>query len=74
MSRSRKKYSVAKDNTRSAKWWKRQANKKVRNSSPMSGGDYKRWYCSWNIHDYVAQVWDHEKDAYPDWYMLFRRK
>ena len=54
MSRSYKKYPHWTDNTRGgAKWAKRKANKKVRKIFDISNGCiYKRYYDTWNIHDY----------------------
>ncbi len=38
---------------RAAKYWKRQANKKVRKAHNVPDGMvYQKFYCSWNIHDY----------------------
>lgn len=56
MSRSYKKSPVYTDRPNGAKYWKRQANKKVRKYNKLfnKGNSYKKFYCSYNIHDYVS--------------------
>ena len=56
MSRSFKKHPVCTDGRDGRKWPKRQANKTVRRFKKGldDGKDYKKLYCSWNIHDYIA--------------------
>jgi DNA relaxase NicK len=57
MSRSRKKNPVSTDGgVKSVRWWKRQANKAVRNyqKSVDNGKSYKRLFETYNIHDHKA--------------------
>lgn len=58
MSRSYKKTPIIKDNGRSKKWSKRQANKVVRKSNDIANYmQYKKAYDSWDVCDW--------KDYYP---------
>ena len=55
MSRSYKHSPIYTDRPNGAKWWKRQANRKVRYSSDiLNGKGYRKFYNSWNIHDYIS--------------------
>jgi len=60
MSRSYKKTPIIKllpsSKHGGAKWFKRDANKKVRKSECQDGGYYKKLYCSYNIHDFILYV------------------
>lgn len=80
MSRSYKKSPVWTDRKHGAKWWKRQANRKVRyNKDTVQGKNYRKMYCSWNIHDWISResradaiAWYHrttheERPYYKDW-------
>ena len=57
MSRSYKKASVYTDYSRkTTKYWKRQANHKVRRSKDVfNNKSYRKAYNSWRIHDYVTR-------------------
>ena len=67
MSRSYKKHPIYTDRARGAKYWKRQANRKVRHyKDRVLHNDYKRLYCSWEIHDWVSR-WD-RAEAIKDYY------
>ena len=57
MSRSIKKHPVYTDGKAGRKRAKRQANKTVRKfkNKIKNGKDYKKLYCSWNIHDYISR-------------------
>lgn len=56
MSRSYKKSPIWTDRKHGAKWWKRQANRKVRyNKDTVQGKSYRKMYCSWNIHDWISR-------------------
>lgn len=51
MSRSYKKFTVSKD--QNSKFGKRMASRAIRREkSVQSGGDFRKYYCSWNICDY----------------------
>ena len=78
MSRSYKKAPVCTDYSRkTTKYWKRQANHKVRrHQDVMNGKSYRKVYESWKIHDYAyyeskidAITWyeKHENDI-PRWF------
>ena len=56
MSRSYKHTPMYTDRTHGAKWWKRQANRKVRHYKKEldNGRMYKKIYESWEIHDWVS--------------------
>ena len=56
MSRSYKHSPICTDYTRKhTKFAKRQANIRVRRSRGLyNGGNYKKLYCSWDIHDYCS--------------------
>jgi len=57
MSRSVKKSGWCTDGRDGRKWWKNQANRKLRNAEEVPNGKaYKKLYESWNIHDYRFQV------------------
>ena len=54
MSRSYKHMPIYTDRPNGAKYWKRQANRKVRYSKDfLNGKGYRKFYNSWNIHDYI---------------------
>ena len=89
MSRSFKKHPVYTDGRGGRKPWKRIANKVIRNhkSYLQDGKNYKKLYCSYDIHDYICRCsWeeykeiyreDFEKDAkklYRQWLRYFRIK
>ena len=63
MSRSYKHNPVYTDYSRNTtRLLKRQANHKVRRSLDVPNGKiYRKFYCSWNIHDYIS-YWT-QKDA-----------
>lgn len=62
MSRSYKYSPICSDRPHGAKWWKRQANRKVRYSSNiLKGKGYRKFYNSWRIHDYIS--YESKKDA-----------
>lgn len=54
MARSYKKNPVYTDRPNGAKYWKRIGNKKVRKSKDyfQKGKKYKKFYNSWEIHDF----------------------
>lgn len=53
MSRSYKKTPVCTDHTYGRQWFKRKANKRVRKSADVPNGKkYKKYSCTWDIHDY----------------------
>lgn len=66
MSRSYKKHPVYTDGRNGQKKSKRYANKKVRHSKNVPNGKYyKRYFCSYDIHDYVSRwTW---KEALESW-------
>lgn len=54
MSRSYKKTPIVKDNIKTRKYYKRQANKLIRRSPLVFDGNYyRKIYNSWDIYDYV---------------------
>ena len=56
MSRSYKHNHICTDRKHGAKYWKRQANRKVRHSFNVPNGkQYRRFYDSWEIHDFVCR-------------------
>ena len=61
MSRSYKKnvvWTQGQSRSKNRKWWKREANKKVRKyKSIPNGKSYKRIYDSWNICDWKFGSW-----------------
>lgn len=66
MSRSYKHNPVCTDRKHGAKWWKRQANHKVRhNTDFLNGKGYRKFYNSWEIRDWVC--WESKADAIA-WY------
>ena len=72
MSRSRRHTPISKDNQRGgAKKGKRFANKKVRHAKfedlPRKGKQYKKLYCSYDIHDWISR-WTWEEAL--QWYNL----
>lgn len=55
MSRSYKKTPIGKDNVGGRKFAKKQANRKVRKSNGVpSGKQYRKFYETWDIYDYVS--------------------
>lgn len=66
MSRSFKKHAYCKDGRDGRKYWKRQANRKIRNEEDVPDGKaYKKKYDSWNIHDCISRwTW---KTAKEEW-------
>jgi hypothetical protein len=73
MSRSRKKNPCSKDYSRSStKQYKRFASKTVRryNGEISDGKEYRKLFCSYNIHDYVARAWD----VHSYWHKQLKRK
>ena len=75
MSRSYKKAPVYTDRKHGAKYWKRQANRKVRHHKEiLNNKSYRKVYNSWEIHDYVSRwtkaeaiVW-YNKHKNEDWW------
>ena len=56
MSRSYKR-AVLKTAPDRGKWGKETANRKVRRTKDIqSGGRYKKVFCSYDIHDYIADM------------------
>lgn len=56
MSRSYKHNPICTDRKHGAKWWKRQANHRVRRTFDVSKGKgYRKVYNSWEIHDYICR-------------------
>ena len=56
MSRSYKKNPIYTDRNDGAKYWKRQANRRVRHyKGELQYNKYKRIYNSWEIHDWVSR-------------------
>ena len=67
MSRSYKKNPVCTDRPHGAKYWKRQANRRVRKyKDELRFAKYKRVYCSWEIHDWVTR-WS-KREAIQDYH------
>ena len=69
MSRSRKKISCYSDYSRGpggTKADKRNAAKSVGNHKGeiSDGKEYRKLYCSWNIHDYKFITWDVDDEWY----------
>ena len=57
MSRSYKHSPVYTDRKCGAKWWKRQANRKVRNHKDvLNNKSYRKIYNPWEIHDYIIYL------------------
>lgn len=53
MSRSYKKHPGFKDGDRKKRWWKRQANKKIRRTQELDDGkSYRKVYDQWKICDW----------------------
>lgn len=66
MSRSYKKAPVCTDRKHGAKWWKRQANRKVRHHKDVfNNKSYRKVYNPWNIRDWIC--WESKADA-AAWY------
>ena len=67
MSRSYKHHPFCTDRHHGAKWWKNQANRRVRHykGELPNGKAYKKVYESWEIRDYN---WYMSKEAARDWY------
>jgi len=56
MSRSYKKNPVFKSDSKAKKFWKREANKKVRHAKDVSNGrSFKKIGDSYNINDYITK-------------------
>ena len=77
MSRSYKHTPICSDRDDGAKWWKNQANRKVRRykGELPKGKFYRKIYNSWEIHDYVsymnkeqARAWYHRRNNEAHWY------
>jgi len=69
MSRSYKKHPICSDGKAgSTKRSKRIANSKVRNTEgKYNRKEYKKLFCSWNIHDYISRwTWFEAKKAYEE--------
>ena len=75
MSRSYKKNPFYTDRPRGAKYWKRQANRRVRHyRGTLANRRYRRLYNSWEIHDWVSRWskaeaihrWEHPQHAYSE--------
>jgi hypothetical protein len=55
VSRSYKHSPICTDREHGAKWWKRQANHKVRRHKDVfNNKSYRKVYNSWNIHDHIS--------------------
>ena len=66
MSRSYKHHPICTDRRNGAKWWKRQANRKVRHHKDvLNGKSYRKVYDSWEIHDHI--IYESRNDAIA-WY------
>lgn len=66
MSRSYKKNPIYTDRPHGAKYWKRQANRRVRHyRGTLANKKYRRLYCSWDIHDWISR-WD-KREAIEDY-------
>ena len=66
MSRSYKHHPFCTDRKDGAKWWKNQANRKVRHTMEIPNGKaYRKVYNSWNIHDYI---WYESRYGAAAWY------
>lgn len=66
MSRSYKHSPVCTDRKHGAKWWKRQANRKVRHhKNVLNNKSYRKVYNSWEIHDHI--IYESKADAIA-WY------
>ena len=66
MSRSYKHSPVYTDRKYGAKWWKRQANRKVRyHKDVLNNKSYRKVYNPWEIHDYI--IYESKADAIA-WY------
>ena len=72
MSRSYKHNPIWTDRKHGAKWWKRQANRKVRHCKDvMNGKSYRKVYNPWNIHDHI--IYESKADAIA-WYERITHK
>jgi len=66
MSRSYKHHPFCTDRKHGAKWWKSQANRKVRHTFNIPNGKaYRKVYNPWNIRDYV---WYESRHGAAAWY------
>lgn len=66
MSRSYKHSPVCTDRKHGAKWWKRQANHKVRHyKDVLNNKSYRKIYNPWNIHDHI--IYESKADSIA-WY------
>ena len=77
MSRSYKKHPIYTDRARGAKYWKRQANRRVRHyKGTLENNHYRKLYCSWEIHDWISRwskaeavhSWEHPHWHYSSYY------
>lgn len=59
MSRSYKKNPFVKEKNK--RYWKRQANRRVRKTNCANGGFYKKLYNSWNITDWRFRLKEDKK-------------
>jgi hypothetical protein len=66
MSRSHKKHLVQKDNGKSKRYNKKQANKAARHADLASGCAYKRVYNQYDICDYRCAEWNRGKFVWWD--------
>ena len=67
MSRSYKKHPIITDGSPGhTKDMKRIANSKIRqNMDKLKGKDYKKYFCSYDIHDYICRYsWEKAKEDY----------
>ena len=71
MSRSYKHNPIYTDRPHGAKYWKRQANRKVRHSFNVPNGkQYRKFYNPWEIHDWICRESKYDAIA---WYNNHKR-
>jgi len=67
MSRSYKKNPIMKSESKAKKFWKREANKKVRHAENIpSGRAFKKIGDTYNINDYISKCFDGIDNRYYD--------
>ena len=66
LARSVKKNPIRTDGRNGQKIPKRFSNKTIRREEDIPNGKaYKKYYCSWNIHDYISRLdWETAKKDY----------
>lgn len=76
LARSVKKNPICTDGRNGQKIPKRFSNKVIRHCEDIPNGKaYKKYYCSWNIHDYISRyTWQEAKESYErnnSWHKIY---